>query len=216
MIPWETASYQLADRNAINPAASLEAVEIKQEVSSHLAKLKPLDQLVIILRYYQDLNYDEIAYILDTTRNNVEVRLCRARQRLRQIWEKQGGEKMLNCSEAEELLDLYLDQELDPPTKEKCEQHLCHCPRCSELLKLREQERETIINGFPVPKPTPALSKQIMEKIANPAQNRTPSKNSWLKKWMVPLAAACLLVLVIYGAFSQGIFSPPQDTMLID
>ena len=123
---------------------------------------------------------------------------------------------MLTCSEAEKLLDLYLDQELDPPTKEKCEQHLRHCPRCSELLKLREQEREAIINGFPVPKLPPAFSKQIMEKIANPAQNRTPSKNSRLKKWMLPLTAACLLVLVIYGSFSQGIFSPPQDTMLID
>ncbi|HHY41010.1 MAG TPA: RNA polymerase sigma factor [Syntrophaceticus sp.] len=97
LIPWETASSQLADRNAVNPAASLEAVEIKQEVSSYLAKLKPLDQLVIILRYYQDLNYDEIAYILDTTRNNVEVRLCRARQRLRQIWVKQEVKK---CSTA--------------------------------------------------------------------------------------------------------------------
>lgn len=97
LIPWDTASSQLADRNAVNPAASLEAVEIKQEVSSSLAKLKPLDQLVIILRYYQDLNYDEIAYILDTTHNNVEVRLCRARQRLRRIWENQEVKK---CSPA--------------------------------------------------------------------------------------------------------------------
>ncbi|HHW27933.1 MAG TPA: RNA polymerase sigma factor [Syntrophomonadaceae bacterium] len=97
LIPWDTASSQLPDQNTVNPAASLEAVEIKQEVSSYLAKLKPLDQLVIILRYYQDLNYDEIAYILDTTRNNVEVRLCRARQRLRQILKNQGVTK---CSTA--------------------------------------------------------------------------------------------------------------------
>ncbi|HHY41011.1 MAG TPA: hypothetical protein GX502_07135 [Syntrophaceticus sp.] len=123
---------------------------------------------------------------------------------------------MLNCSETEKLLDLYIDQELDPPTKEKCEQHLCHCSRCSELLKLREQERETIINGFPVPELTPAFSKKVMEKITNPALNRTPSKNSRLKKWMLPLTAACLLVMVIYGAFSQGIFSSPQDAMLTD
>jgi anti-sigma factor RsiW len=129
---------------------------------------------------------------------------------------KPGGEKMLTCSEAEKLLDLYLDQELDPPTKEKCEQHLRHCSRCSELLKLREQERETIINGFPVPELTPAFSKQIMEKITNPALNRTPSKSPWRKNWMLPLTAACLLVLVIYGAFSQGIFSSPQDAMLTD
>ncbi len=123
---------------------------------------------------------------------------------------------MLTCSEAEKLVDLYLDQELDPQTKEKCEQHLRHCSRCSELLKLREQEREAIINGFPVPKLTPALSKQILEKIAKPTPSRTPSKSPWLKNWMVPLAAACLLVLVIYGAFSRGIFSFPQDSMLAD
>jgi len=97
LIPWDTASTQLADKKTVNPAASLEAVETKQEVSSYLAKLKPLDQLVITLRYYQDLNYDEIAYILDTTRNNVEVRLCRARQRLRQLWE---NKEVKECSVA--------------------------------------------------------------------------------------------------------------------
>ncbi|HHW27932.1 MAG TPA: hypothetical protein GXX21_00030 [Syntrophomonadaceae bacterium] len=123
---------------------------------------------------------------------------------------------MLNCSETEKLLDLYLDQELDPQTKEKCEQHLGHCSRCSELLELRKQERETIINGFPVPELAAGFSKQIMEKIANPTLNRTPSKNPWLKKWMLPLTAACLVALVLYGAFSQGIFSSPQDAMLTD
>lgn len=96
-LPWDIVSSQMADRNAVNPAASLEAVEIKQEIASLLAKLKPLDQLVIILRYYQDLNYDEIAYILETTHNNVEVRLCRARQKLRRVWENQEVKK---CSPA--------------------------------------------------------------------------------------------------------------------
>jgi len=123
---------------------------------------------------------------------------------------------MLSCSETEKLLDLYLDQELDSQTKERCEEHLSYCSQCRELLKFREQERETIINGFPVPELSPAFSKQVMEKIANPVQSRNAPRKPRLQRWMLPLTAACLLALAVYGAFSQGIPLSPQDAMLAD
>lgn len=85
-IPWEQVSFQIADQETADPVTSLEENEFKQEISCCLKNLKPLDQLVVILRYYKELNYDEIAYILQTTHNNVEVRLCRARKKLRRIF----------------------------------------------------------------------------------------------------------------------------------
>lgn len=87
-LPWEYFSFQFASREdsgATDPETSLENIEREQEMASYLKKLKPQDQLAITLRYYEELNFDEIAYIMETTRNNVEVRLSRARKRLRKI-----------------------------------------------------------------------------------------------------------------------------------
>lgn len=67
------------------PELVWEEEENKKEVVSALKKLKPIDQTIIILRYFEDLSYDEIAFILKMSRNNVEVRIHRARKRLRKI-----------------------------------------------------------------------------------------------------------------------------------
>lgn len=103
LLPWDHVSRTVASNNGdcalTDPERSLENVEKKQEIASCLKKLKPLDQLVVILRYYEDLNYEEIAYILKTTRNNVEVRLSRARRKLRQII-AESQEEVKGCSPA--------------------------------------------------------------------------------------------------------------------
>jgi RNA polymerase sigma-70 factor (ECF subfamily) len=97
-LPWEQVSFQVADINAVDPVASLEENEIKQEVADYIKKLKPLDQLVLILHYYKDFSYDEIAYIMHTKRNTIEVRLCRARKKLRQMFEQ--NQEVEKCSPA--------------------------------------------------------------------------------------------------------------------
>ncbi len=104
----------LASRNAANfdymdPEAAWEEEETKEEIVRAIKRLKPLDQLVIILRYFEELSYEEIALILQTNRNNIEVRLYRARKRLRTILrgeqasgkkEKQAEEEVKTCSRA--------------------------------------------------------------------------------------------------------------------
>jgi anti-sigma factor RsiW len=61
---------------------------------------------------------------------------------------------MLTCREIEGLLDLYIDQELDPLARERCTQHLRRCSQCRALLQSREQEAEVTRGGFPVPELT--------------------------------------------------------------
>ncbi len=119
LVPWDqfkgtpdtkTAGRTGADVFGAGPEEAWEMKETKQEVLHALKSLKPIDQTVIILRYFEELSYEEIAFILRTTRNNIEVRICRARQRLRELmktfplegryrgmWE--GGIK--SCSPAE-------------------------------------------------------------------------------------------------------------------
>ncbi len=56
--------------------------ERDQDVQELLALLKPDDRAIIILRYWNDLSYDEIAEALGTNVGVVKSRLFRARQAL--------------------------------------------------------------------------------------------------------------------------------------
>jgi RNA polymerase sigma-70 factor (ECF subfamily) len=69
----------------LDPEVAWERKESRLEIVRALKNLQPTDRLVIILRYFEDLSYDEIAYIMQTKRNNIEVRLFRARQKLRSL-----------------------------------------------------------------------------------------------------------------------------------
>lgn len=70
----------------------LKEKEDKQEVVLHLKQLneafhllKPDEQDVLSLRYFQDLSYNEMADALNTNVNNVGVKLNRALKRLTQL-----------------------------------------------------------------------------------------------------------------------------------
>lgn len=53
-----------------------------------IAKLKPEYRAVIILHYYEDLKYEEIAETLDCPVGTVKIRLYRAKYELKQLWSK--------------------------------------------------------------------------------------------------------------------------------
>ena len=57
--------------------------------------------MIIILRYFEELSYDEIAYIMQTRRNSIEVRLFRARQKLRSITTLQQEWESIRCQSQE-------------------------------------------------------------------------------------------------------------------
>ncbi len=66
-----------------DPEAAWERKEVSQEIFKALQNLKPSDRMIVILRYCEELSYEEIAYIMQTRRNSIEVRLFRAKQKLR-------------------------------------------------------------------------------------------------------------------------------------
>jgi RNA polymerase sigma-70 factor (ECF subfamily) len=104
LIPWDACDNRVTETQAgeqgwqigslsaregpsrgLDPEAAWEREETRAEVVKALKKLSPHDQLIIILRYFEELSYEEIAYIMQTRRNNIEVRLFRARQKLRSM-----------------------------------------------------------------------------------------------------------------------------------
>jgi RNA polymerase sigma factor (sigma-70 family) len=62
-----------------------------QEVRRALDKLPSRSRMALVLRYYSDMSYDDIAATLGVRRTFVGVVLLRARHQLREILEGQGG-----------------------------------------------------------------------------------------------------------------------------
>jgi len=68
-----------------NPELALERLEQKEVIQQSLMLLPESYRTVLILRYQLDLNNQEIAGMLGITRENVEVRIHRARKALRKV-----------------------------------------------------------------------------------------------------------------------------------
>jgi len=75
---------QLYDENP-TPEDKIIIEQNLAELKKNIKKLKPKYQIVINLRYFQDLSYLEIASELDEPINNVKVKLLRAKKLLAEI-----------------------------------------------------------------------------------------------------------------------------------
>ena len=62
-----------------------------QEVRGALAKLPARSRMALVLRYYSDMSYDEIADALGVRRAFVGVVLLRARHQLREVLGQRGA-----------------------------------------------------------------------------------------------------------------------------
>ena len=71
------------------PEAALAISEHQQVVRGMLELLGNRDRVVIVLRYWYELSYEEIAQTLSTSISSVKSRLHRARRRLARYWMEQ-------------------------------------------------------------------------------------------------------------------------------
>lgn len=74
---------------ALGPEPSLSMGEEQKRVRLLLDKLSPQDRAAVIMLYWYDLSYDEIAEALSMTVSAVKSRLHRARQVMAQSWSDQ-------------------------------------------------------------------------------------------------------------------------------
>ena len=75
-----------AGEPAASPLAILVAEEDRAAVASAIAALPEQQRVPLVLRYYGEMSYEEIAVRLDWTRTRVAVGLFRAKQRLRRAF----------------------------------------------------------------------------------------------------------------------------------
>lgn len=72
----------LGPHAAASPTQDAQQRETHAEVREAVRRLRPREREVVVLRYLEELPIDQIGQVLNLSRNAVEVRLSRARQRL--------------------------------------------------------------------------------------------------------------------------------------
>jgi RNA polymerase sigma-70 factor, ECF subfamily len=88
--PWEAfvSAFHPSQVAPDSPERECLSREDAQEVQALLGELHPKYRLCLLLREYQDLSYDEIAAVLQTTRAAVKSLLFRAREEFRRAYAK--------------------------------------------------------------------------------------------------------------------------------
>jgi anti-sigma factor RsiW len=120
----------------------------------------------------------------------------------------------MNCEEAKNLMDGYLDGELDPITNQRIEQHLRDCRNCDQAYKTHSSIIRAIGNGTPYYKAPANLTERIQsslrEEIAKePMRNVVedlPSQFPWVQRGTrtvssgTPWSWLALAAAIIFGA----------------
>jgi RNA polymerase sigma-70 factor (ECF subfamily) len=89
----------LVDRNK-GPEEQLDISEAQQEIQTLINQLSPKDRAAIILKYWHDQSYEEIARSLSLSVSAVKSRLHRARRELVELWDVDSAIEMRRHDEA--------------------------------------------------------------------------------------------------------------------
>ena len=79
----------------------------------------------------------------------------------------------MNCEEATELMDGYLDGELDPITSQTIEQHLRECHKCDQAYKMNGSLIRAIGNATPYYKAPAQLRERVQASLREETAERS-------------------------------------------
>ena len=139
----------------------------------------------------------------------------------------------MNCEEIKNLMDAYLDGELDPITSQKVEQHLRNCRKCEEAYEVETAMAHAISQAAPYYKAPLELRERIQvslrEAVGTPASRGAAAEDPlpvrrpegvrrgvffdmpW--NWLA-LAAAIALAAIVASSFLPKVRQPGADQFL--
>jgi mycothiol system anti-sigma-R factor len=144
----------------------------------------------------------------------------------------------MNCEEITNLMDGYLDGELDPITSQKIEQHLRDCRKCEQAYEAHSALVRTIASAVPYHKAPPELRQRIQSSLRNeigPKTTRNGTRGSqvlrtrkqpepravlfgmpwnWLGLSGLGLAAAIIFAAMIVSNLAPQLRRPGADQFL--
>lgn len=139
----------------------------------------------------------------------------------------------MNCQEIKNLIDAYLDGELDPVTSQKAEEHLRDCPKCEQAYEVETAMAHAIAQAAPYYKAPPELRERIQvslrEAIGAPASRATIAADSFPIRrpeavrrgvffdmpwnWLA-LAAAIAVAAIVASSFLLKLRQPGPEQFL--
>ena len=139
----------------------------------------------------------------------------------------------MNCEEATNLMDGYLDGELDPMTSQRIEEHLRDCHKCEQAYEAHTALAHAISRGAPYYKAPAELRQRIQSSLRDAvgvsASRSAPRENHPLltsrraeRRLFLPeipwnwlaLAAAIILAAIIASSFLPRLRPPTSDQFL--
>jgi RNA polymerase sigma-70 factor (ECF subfamily) len=91
LVSWDDLKHCLSEQETIQPEKVFLEAEATQEVHDLLQTLRPDYRLIIILKYWHTMSYEEIAKTLDTTVSTIKSKLFRARKMLAKAATQEKG-----------------------------------------------------------------------------------------------------------------------------
>jgi mycothiol system anti-sigma-R factor len=139
----------------------------------------------------------------------------------------------VNCQEIKNLMDAYLDGELDPVTSQKAEEHLRDCPKCEQAYEVETAMAHAIGHAAPYYKAPPELRERIQvslrEAIGAPARRAATAADSFPVRrpeavrrgvffdmpwnWLA-LAAAIAVAAIVASSFLPKLRQPGAEQFL--
>jgi len=80
----------LEDSSELGPQGSLEQMELSEAIGKVIAELPPKQRESLVLRYLDDLDYEEIAQLQNVSINTVGSNILRAKKTLKYLIERDG------------------------------------------------------------------------------------------------------------------------------
>ena len=139
----------------------------------------------------------------------------------------------MNCQEIADLMDGYLDGELDALTSQKIEQHLRGCPKCEQAYEMETAMAHAISQAAPYYKAPPELRERIQVSLREAIG--APTSRGAAGEWPLPvrrpeavrrgvffdmpwnwlgLAAAIVLAAIIASSLLPRLRQPASDQFL--
>ena len=217
-LPWSSMKGVHTQESLVpNPERMFNENANREVLEQALQQLPAEFRESIVLRELEGLSYKEISEIAGVPVGTVMSRLSRARVRLARLHRSRHRRWRINvrCTDAQTLIESYVDGELDVVHTVEIEQHLGDCsicaPRHQGVIELRSRIRE---RGGPL---FPERRQNLQQRIGAIASGEKSGASRSLVPlwaWSGAIAAVVLFAVITSGACprkSFGILTRAND-----
>jgi anti-sigma factor RsiW len=122
----------------------------------------------------------------------------------------------MSHQQVRELLDAYIDRELDIVTSVEFERHLADCPECRATLEQYQQLHASVNAQIPTFELPENLESKIRGQLRSVEQNhRGAAGREWFPRWRTWALAATVGLILAFGALLFQIASRPSASQML-